>query len=275
MSTGETIHTSSTGGQKAGNHVRVGLIPTDELLEVAALFGKGAEKYDDNNWRKGYPWHLSFDALCRHLFAWWGGDEFDNGEGGTGQEHLDAVIFHALVLKWFRKHRPLFDDRPNTVALTEALLDAADDAMKAQEAAEFTARHQDDQDDSPVQSLGDEHRARQWVDSDGDRWRWDMYAGRWQYRNGTPDGTAEDLAWMDDWQPVAEFGPYTPAVEKLGTDHQDRQWVDESGDRWRWDADSEEWQCRVHGLPHWGPTTLGPNPHGPFTPAPAGAEGGE
>lgn len=116
MSAGETIHTSSTGGQKAGNNVRASLFPWHELMEAAELFGKGALKYDDHNWRKGYPWHLSFDALHRHLAAWWEGEEFDNGEGGTGQEHLDCVIFHALVLKWFRKHRPEFDDRYVTVS---------------------------------------------------------------------------------------------------------------------------------------------------------------
>lgn len=115
MSAGEVIHTSSSGGRKAGNDVRLSLLPTEELLEVAQLYGKGAKKYSSDNWRMGYDWSLSFDALNRHLHAWWGGEEFDNGEGGTGQEHLDCVIFHALALKWFRKHRPEFDDRWSTV----------------------------------------------------------------------------------------------------------------------------------------------------------------
>lgn len=114
MSRGEVIHTSSSGGQKAGNDVRMSLLPAEELLDVAKLFGLGAKKYSDHNWRKGFDWSLSYDALHRHLAAWWSGEEFDNGEGGTGQEHLDCVIFHALVLKWFRKHRPEFDDRWST-----------------------------------------------------------------------------------------------------------------------------------------------------------------
>lgn len=111
MSANEVIHTSSTGGQKAGNDVRGTLLPWTELMEVFELFGKGAKKYDDHNWRKGYEWSKSGDALLRHWGEWWEGREFDDGEGGTGQEHLDCVIFHALVLKWFRKHRPEFDDR--------------------------------------------------------------------------------------------------------------------------------------------------------------------
>ncbi|MCG7607121.1 dATP/dGTP diphosphohydrolase domain-containing protein [Mycobacterium sp. CnD-18-1] len=116
MSAGEVIHTSSTGGQKAGNNVRMSLLPVAELLEVAELYGIGASKYEAHNWTRGYAWSLSYDALMRHLMAWWSGEEFDNGEGGTGKEHLDCVIFHALALKFFRKHHPEFDDRYSTVS---------------------------------------------------------------------------------------------------------------------------------------------------------------
>ena len=111
MSAGEVMTTSSTGGQKAGNDVRMSLPPVRELLEVAELYGKGAKKYSDHNWAKGYEWSKSYDAMMRHAMEWWAGNEFDEGEGGTGQEHLDAVIFHALTLKYFRKHFPEFDDR--------------------------------------------------------------------------------------------------------------------------------------------------------------------
>lgn len=111
MSVGEVMTTSSTGGQKAGNDVRMSLLPVRELLEVAELYGKGAKKYSDHNWAKGYEWSKSYDAMNRHAMEWWAGNEFDDGEGGTGQEHLDCVIFHALTLKYFRKHFPEFDDR--------------------------------------------------------------------------------------------------------------------------------------------------------------------
>jgi hypothetical protein len=111
VSVGEVMTTSSTGGQKAGNDVRMSLLPVRELLEVAELYGKGAKKYSDHNWAKGYEWSKSYDALNRHAMEWWAGNEFDDGEGGTGQEHLDCVIFHALTLKYFRKHFAEFDDR--------------------------------------------------------------------------------------------------------------------------------------------------------------------
>lgn len=115
MSTGEVINTSSTGGQKAGNQVRASLLPWEQVMDVAELYGKGAEKYDAHNWMKGYDWSLSHDALHRHLSEWWLGREFDDGEGGTGLEHLTAVVFHAFALMYFRKNFPEFDDRPGTV----------------------------------------------------------------------------------------------------------------------------------------------------------------
>jgi Domain of unknown function (DUF5664) len=120
MSKGEVVQPSSTGGQKAGNNVRAGLLPWAELMEVAELYGQGAAKYEANNWMKGYEWSKSFDAMTRHLSESWLGNEFDDGEGGTGQEHLDCVIFHALALKYFRKHFPQFDDRPVTWAKQQA-----------------------------------------------------------------------------------------------------------------------------------------------------------
>lgn len=111
MSAGEVIHTSNTGGQKAGNRVRMSLIPTRELMDVAELFGKGAEKYDEHNWTRGYKWSLSYDAMHRHLAEFWAGNELDDGEGGTGLSHLACAAFHVLALMYFAKHHRDFDDR--------------------------------------------------------------------------------------------------------------------------------------------------------------------
>jgi hypothetical protein len=100
--------TAPSGGQKGQKLARFGLIPAAEWWEVAELHGRGAQKYSDNNWRKGYPWHLSFDALMRHALAFWRGEERD---GETGCAHLASVCFHALALMWFGQHRREYDDR--------------------------------------------------------------------------------------------------------------------------------------------------------------------
>lgn len=115
MSEGEVITTSAKGGQKAGNNVRMSLVPVRELLQVAELYGKGAEKYAAWNWALGYEWSKSYDALWRHMAEFWDGNEFDDGEGGTGLPHLTCAAFHIFSLLYFSKHHRDLDDRPNTV----------------------------------------------------------------------------------------------------------------------------------------------------------------
>ena len=100
--------TSPTGGQKGRKLARFDLIPQGALWKVAELYGKGAEKYDDWNWRKGYAWSLSIGALMRHLSLFLQGEDYDKE---TGCHHLTAVVFHAMTLLTFEEERPEFDDR--------------------------------------------------------------------------------------------------------------------------------------------------------------------
>ncbi len=95
----ETIVTNNiTGGKKGGKPERFDLLPWAELAEVARLYGRGAEKYEDRNWEKGYEISFSFSALMRHLTLFWNGEDLD---GETGCHHLASVIFHALAMMRF------------------------------------------------------------------------------------------------------------------------------------------------------------------------------
>ena len=105
---GEVRITSPTGGQKGRKLARFDLIPQGALWKVAELYGKGAEKYDDWNWRKGYAWSLSIGALMRHLSLFLQGEDYDKE---TGCHHLTAVVFHAMTLLTFAEEHPEFDDR--------------------------------------------------------------------------------------------------------------------------------------------------------------------
>lgn len=100
-----------TGGMKGSKTEDFSLLPWDQLAEVARLYAFGAAKYDRNNWRKGYDWHLSFASLMRHATAWWEG-EFDDEESGC--DHMASVVFHALSLMYFRQHHPSLDNRACT-----------------------------------------------------------------------------------------------------------------------------------------------------------------
>ena len=118
----EVRQTSDSGAQKGSKLARYDMIPADALELVAKHYGKGAEKYppfDNNdgyglldNWRRGYAWSLSFAAMMRHAWAFWGGEDIDPE---TGSPHLAAVVWHALTMMHWSLNDELtkkYDDRP-------------------------------------------------------------------------------------------------------------------------------------------------------------------
>ena len=139
----------NTGGAKGSKLARFDLMPWAILREVAEHFGRGARKYDERNWERGYAWSLSFAALHRHLDAFWARDSwdmdpslFDEGQPRVSHSrHIIAVVWHALVLAFFERFNRGTDDRPieepyscepptdhpvRTTALGEAMLAAAE-----------------------------------------------------------------------------------------------------------------------------------------------------
>lgn len=107
--TDETRVTSASGGQKGQKLARYDLIPSAALRQVAELYGVGARKYSDNNWRRGYDWSLSFAALQRHAWQFWNGEDLDEE---SGQPHMASVAFHALALLTFMEEQRVYDNRP-------------------------------------------------------------------------------------------------------------------------------------------------------------------
>lgn len=110
--------TSSTGGAKETKLARYDQIPTYPLHALAEHYGAGNAKYptaagEQDNWRKGYNWSLSYAALQRHANAFWSGENID---AETGHAHLTAVAWHAFtLLEWTRDEHlcEQFDDRQN------------------------------------------------------------------------------------------------------------------------------------------------------------------
>lgn len=112
---GHQLHTGEvrvidpeTGGQKGQKPERFDLMPFDALEEVARVYGKGAEKYEDDNWLRGYRWRLSLGALLRHVARFMVGEDRDPE---TGCMHLAHAAWHCLTLITFYKRGLGKDDR--------------------------------------------------------------------------------------------------------------------------------------------------------------------
>lgn len=107
-SSGEVRVTSSTGGEKGQKDAQYGLIPTRPLRLLAELYGRGAQKYAERNWERGYDWRLSYDAAQRHMNLFWSGEDMD---AETRVPHPVCAMFHMAALVEFLDTHPEFDTR--------------------------------------------------------------------------------------------------------------------------------------------------------------------
>lgn len=100
-----------TGGQKGVKPERMDLIPFPALEELARVYGFGAEKYERNNYLKGYDYSLSLGAMLRHISLWAQGQDVDEE---SGLSHLAHAAWHAFALMMFQECSLGTDDRYKT-----------------------------------------------------------------------------------------------------------------------------------------------------------------
>jgi len=98
-----------TGGVKGSKLARYDLIPAGPLKELAEHYGRGALKYEDRNWERGYDWGLSFAACQRHVWDFWNGLDRDPE---TNSKSVICGIWHLFSLAEFMDTYPEGDSRP-------------------------------------------------------------------------------------------------------------------------------------------------------------------
>ena len=86
----------------------LGLVPKSLIWAVGIILTFGAKKYGPNNWRNGFIWSRVYNALLRHLTAWWGGEDLDTE---TGKSHLWHAACELAFLIEFEESRTGQDDR--------------------------------------------------------------------------------------------------------------------------------------------------------------------
>lgn len=87
---------------------RVDLLPEFAVNQMAKVLTKGAEKYAENNWRKGMKWSNVMASLKRHTMAIERGEDYDKE---TGLLHAAHVMTNAAFLTEYYKIYPQGDDR--------------------------------------------------------------------------------------------------------------------------------------------------------------------
>ena len=95
---------------------KVSLLPMDVLIEyLVPAYEEGLKKYSRESWRGGFYVSDLFDALQRHLSAFfYGHEDFDSDaeKYGVRKHHLGGAMFCILSILWTLKTRPELDDRP-------------------------------------------------------------------------------------------------------------------------------------------------------------------
>jgi len=87
---------------------RFDLVPWDSVGDIADVLQSGAAKYGAHNWCRGAHWSRYFSALCRHIFAWWRGEDRDRE---TGKSHLAHAGCCLLFLMEYQRNSWGTDDR--------------------------------------------------------------------------------------------------------------------------------------------------------------------
>lgn len=80
--------------------IRWELLPFDVIEQVAIIMTHGAEKYEDDNWKKVEPARF-VGALMRHLCSHLKGEIYDKE---SGLLHLSHMCCNAVFLVWQQLH---------------------------------------------------------------------------------------------------------------------------------------------------------------------------
>ena len=99
---------NTKGARYNEGKIRYDLIPPYALEQVALAYTYGAQKYSDDNWRKGFKWRETIGSLLRHVYKWTRGSKIDDE---SNCHPLAMAVFNALTLMTFEKNLIGIDDR--------------------------------------------------------------------------------------------------------------------------------------------------------------------
>lgn len=105
---GSTKVDLSQGTKLDDGKIRMDLLPSAPLKDIAEVLTFGAKKYAAHNWRKGINYSRVYGALQRHLSAW---NEGEDTDPESGLNHLAHAGCCLLFLLEYTHSRTQYDDR--------------------------------------------------------------------------------------------------------------------------------------------------------------------
>ena len=91
----------------------INLVPPESIIAAARVFGFGAQKYGENNWRHDldkFPYSRHYASIMRHLLAFHSGEDLDP-ESGLPHTHHALTQMIILVMCEMQGNKDLVDDR--------------------------------------------------------------------------------------------------------------------------------------------------------------------
>lgn len=96
-------------GKKNDNEKpQLGLVPKSLIWSVGTILTFGAKIYGAWNWKQGLLWSRPYNALLRHLTAWWDGESVDKE---SGKSHLWHAATELSFLIEYEEKNLGQDDR--------------------------------------------------------------------------------------------------------------------------------------------------------------------
>jgi hypothetical protein len=89
---------------------QLGLVTRTLIWGIGTIMTMGVSKYGRDNWRGGMAWSRPYDALLRHLTAWWDGE---NKDAESGHSHLWHAAAELMFLIEYEAKKLGQDDRHN------------------------------------------------------------------------------------------------------------------------------------------------------------------
>jgi hypothetical protein len=91
----------------------LGLVSKSLIWAVGTILTFGAKKYGAHNWRGGLAWSRPYNAILRHLTAWWDGESLD---AESGKSHLWHAATEIMFLIEYEERGTGHDDRYKAVS---------------------------------------------------------------------------------------------------------------------------------------------------------------